>query len=197
MRIGVLANSAFWTVALAVLTAAPSPAALPEWMEPGLRVGANLLDKRVFLNVYPVGLVTDIERGEIREPGKVEFGVAGENGAGFFDESGKIDDVVNFAVQRPMDFKVAARIVKRSGTRDLLFFRQAGPAATYDSLVDHDGKEIWRTTQPLTASAMGDLSGNSTPAFVFGLRNGTTEGGMYMTRSSGARPMSVGQINSR
>lgn len=173
--IRVFAISTFCTIALAVLVAAASFAALPQWMEPGVRVGANRLDKSVFLNVYSVGLVTDIERGEIRVAGKVELGVAGEYGAGFFDESGKLDDVLNFAVQTPKGFKVAARIVKRTATRDLLFFRQAGPAAAYDSLVDHDGKEIWRTTQPLTASTMGDLSGGSTPEFVFGSQDGSTE----------------------
>jgi len=162
-------------VALAVLAGASSSAALPEWMEPGVRVGANRLDKSVRLNVNPIGLVTDIERGEIRVAGKVELGVAGDYGAGFFDDSGKLDDLLSFLVQKPEGFKVAAQIVKRTATTDLFFFRQAGPAAAYDSLVDLGGKEIWRTTQPLTASTMGDLSGSGTPEFIFGTQDGTTE----------------------
>ncbi len=150
-------------------------AALPEWMQPGVRVGAGVFDKSLFLSLYTAGVVTDIERGEIRIPGKIELGVAGEDGAWFFDESGKLDNVVNFAVPSPNGARVPARIVKRTSSNGLLFFRQGGVAAIYDSLVDANGKEIWRTPYPVVASTFGDLFRDRAPEFIFGTQEGATE----------------------
>jgi hypothetical protein len=55
----------------------------------------------------------------------------------------------------------------QSRSHGLLFFRHAAPAATYDSLVDSSGKEIWRTPYVPIASTFGDLQKEGVPEFVF------------------------------
>jgi hypothetical protein len=136
----------------------------PDWMQPGLRVGSGRLGKRLFLNLDGIGTVTDIQPGALQSPGTFELGVAGLYGATFFDKAKKPTGKVAFAVRRPGGFDVSSKIVK--GTNGLAFFREAGAAATYDSLVDAGGKEIWRTPYIATAATFGDLSGDGVPEFV-------------------------------
>jgi hypothetical protein len=139
----------------------------PDWMQPGVRVGGDRFDKHPFPSVGNIGTVTDIRSGELRSPGKVELGVAGNYGAKFFDRHGNLDASVDFAVREPEEFRVSANIISQSGSHGLLFFRHAAPAATYDSLVDATGREIWRTPYSPIASTFGDLKKDGVPEFVF------------------------------
>lgn len=150
-----------------VLMTTPRERGLPAWMLPGVRTGAGRLQKHLFLSVDGVGAVTDIQRGEIRTPRLVELGIAGEYGARFFDIRGKLDASVSFAVPRPDDFRVSSAILRQSGGRPMVFFRQPGAAATYASVVDGNGKDIWRTPYVPVASSVGDLSAGGPPEFIF------------------------------
>ncbi len=140
---------------------------LPEWMQPGVRKGVGSLEKRLFLNVGNIGTVTDIQRGNLRSPGVIELGVAGNYGARFFDQAGKTQATVDFVVRTPMGARVSAKIVKQSRANGLLFLRQSGPARIYDSVVDSSGKEVWQTPFPPLTSTFGDLKGEGAPEFVF------------------------------
>jgi len=137
----------------------------PDWMQPGVRTGSGVLPKKLFMNLSNIGSVTDIQRGELRSPGKVELGVAGEYGARFFDEHGKPDASIDFAVREPHGLRVAADIVGLSSSHRLRFFRHG--YAAYASLVDADGKEIWRTPYSPFASTFGRLNGDGTEEFIF------------------------------
>src|SRR5258705_10332348 len=98
---------------------------LPDWMQLGVRAGSGRLDKKLFLSLDNIGSVTDIQRGELRSSGIIELGVAGNYGATVFDEHGKQDASVNFAVREPDEFRVSADIVSQSHSNGLLFFRHA------------------------------------------------------------------------
>ena len=141
----------------------------------GVRAGSGRLDKKLFLNLDNIGSVTDIQHGELRSPGIIELGVAGNYGARFFDEEGNRDLSVNFAVREPDGFRVSTDIVGRSLSSGLLFFRHAAPAATYDSLVDSLGKEIWRTPYVPTSSTFGYIGQDGAPEFFFGRPDGSIE----------------------
>jgi hypothetical protein len=163
---------AFWNISLLGLLVVGTSGCissggdkLPDWMLPGVRVGSDRLEKKLFLSLRNVGPVTDIQRGELRSPGKVELGVAGNYGAGFFDDSAKPVASVNFPVQEPESAKLSSEIVSQSHSSGLLFFRHA---FTYGSLVDSIGKEIWRTTYSPNASTFGYVGPNGTPEFFFG-----------------------------
>jgi hypothetical protein len=148
---------------------------LPAWMQPGVRVNSARLEKKPLLTFDDMGLVTDIQRGELRSPGNIELGIAGNYGAKFFDEHGKFDAVAKFAVAEPETFRVSAKILGQTPTHPLLFFRQAGTAATYDSLCDFNGKELWRTPYHSPASAIADFSDHGGPEFVFARSPGLIE----------------------
>jgi hypothetical protein len=74
---------------------------------------------------------------------------------------------VDFANRRPEGAWVSAKIVKQTRANGVLFFRQSGNAAVYDSLTDFHGIEMWRTPYSTLGSAFGDLTGNGVPSFVF------------------------------
>jgi len=152
-------------VGLTINCGLPTADRLAESMMPGVKAGSDRVEKRVFLNLDNMGYVTDIQNGELRSPGKVELGVAGEYGARFFDEHRRPDAIVDFAVRKPGEFRVSADIVRQSHSHGLLFFRHGG--AAYASLVDGDGKEIWRTPYSPYASTFGNLNGDGDPEFIF------------------------------
>jgi len=170
-----LANIALLLWASYTLIAAPRVGVLPEWMQPGVRSGTDYFDKKVFLTLDNIGTVTDIERVDLRSSGLSELGIAGNYGARLFESSGKEDAVIRFAVRTPGGFRVSADIVEEMLSGRLLFFRQAGAAATYDSLVDGSGNEMWRTPYIATGSAFGDLTGNKVPEFIFARPDYTIE----------------------
>jgi hypothetical protein len=152
-------------VGLTVNCGLPAADALPDSMMPGVKAGSDRLEKKLFLSFDNLGFITDIQKGKLRSPGKVELGVAGEYGARFFDEQGKPDASIEFAVREPHGLKVSADIVGLSSSHGLRFFRHG--YAAYASLVDADGKEIWRTPYNPFASTFGDLNGDGTEEFIF------------------------------
>ena len=133
-------------------------------MQPGVRTGADRLDKRPFVGLEHLGDVTDIQFGELRLPGKTELGVAGYHGAGFFDQSGKPDGSVNFA-DGPHDVAVSADIVRQSRSHGLLFLRRGDVGQAI--LADAGGREIWRTPYVPIASTFADLREEGMPQFLF------------------------------
>ncbi len=134
-------------------------------MQPGVLTGSDLLQKKLLMNLSNIGFVTDIQRGELRSPGKIELGIAGEYGARFFDENGKPDASIDFAVREPNGLRVSSDIVSLPSEHGLRFFRHG--YAAYASLVDADGKEIWRTPYSPFAGTFGDLNGDGTKEFIF------------------------------
>ena len=137
----------------------------PDWIQPGVRTGSALLQKKLFMNLSNIGSVTDIQRGELRSPGKIELGIAGKYGARFFDDHNKPDASVDFAVPESGGTSVASEIVRQSRSIGPLFFRHA---FAYDSLLDSTGKETWRTTYRPNAGTFGYVGPNGSPEFFFG-----------------------------
>jgi len=150
---------AWCALRLALLPNGPS-----DWFQPGIRAGAGRLEKRLFLSFHSVGNVTDIEYGELRTPGDVELGVAGNFGARFFSQSQHLQASVNFDVPKPYP-RYSVDIVRQSHSNPLLFFRHSN-WSEYDSLFDAYGKEVWRTPYGCLTSALGDLNGDSSPEFL-------------------------------
>lgn len=148
---------------------------LPGYIEPGVRTGSNRFNKKIFLSLNNVGAVTDIQYEEFRLNGLVELGVVGNYGARFFDPKEIPEASVDFTVRYPGEFTVSARIVKPSRSNRTLFFRQAGASATYDSLVDSNGKELWRLPFRSTASTFGYVGRDGSPEFFFGSQDGAIE----------------------
>ena len=130
------------SITAACITAVAQP--LPDIMQPGVRVGADRFGVSLFLSLDGSGTVTDIK--ECNNLSSQQFIVAGNYGARWFDHTRTLRRSVDFAFTTPGGFTVAAKIIKASHLAKLFFFRQAAPAATYDSLVDSDGIEVWRTT---------------------------------------------------
>ena len=135
---------------------------MPGWMQPGVRTGIGTLAKRLYATADGMGSLTDIQYGELRARGKVELGIAGNYGAGFFDEAGKPTATVDFAVREP---GASTEILPQSRSHGLLLFRHGSFAN--DSLTDAGGKEIWRTPYRPAASTFGDLQQEGVPEFVF------------------------------
>jgi hypothetical protein len=148
---------------------------LPEEMSPGIRTGAALFDKLLFAQIGGIGNVSDIRWGELRTPGSSELAIAGNFGACFADRSGKTTPVVTFAVPKPGGFVVSASIVRPTGSNELFYFRRAGAAATYDSLVGAEGAEEWRTPYHPNASTFSNFSTDKGPEFAFSLPDSSLE----------------------
>ena len=144
---------------------------LPDWMQAGVRLNSIHFSKAGVLRLGDIGVVTDIKRGELRHPGNIELGIAGNYGARFFDQTGNLNSTVDFGARLPDGFRVSAKFVMRTVSHGLLLFRQAAPAATYDSLCDSDGKEIWRTPYHSIASAFADLDAIGHTQFVLARQN--------------------------
>jgi len=130
------------------------------------------LEKKLFMNLSNIGSVTDIQRGELRSPGKIELGIAGKYGARFFDDYSKLDASVDFSVPESGGTSVASEIVRQSHSVGPLFFRHA---FAYDSLLDSMGKETWRTTYRPNASTFGYVGPNGSPEFFFARDDGSME----------------------
>ncbi len=148
---------------------------LPDWMQPGVRLNSAGLERKLSFSFDDLGVVTDIQRGALRSPGTIELGIAGNYGARFLDERGNLNAVVRFEVAQPDTFRVSAKILGQASTNQLLFFRQAGPSATYDSLCDSHGEELWRTPYHPYTSAVADFGDQVGPEFFFGGRHGLIE----------------------
>ncbi len=155
--------------------AQPTTGSLPKRMQPGVRLGAGLFAKKLFASVDGIGVVTYIQRGKLRSPTIIEVGIAGAYGARFFDDRGTQHASVEFAAPRPEGAWVYARIVKQTSANEVSFFRQSRYAATYDSLTDSHGTEVWRTPFSTVASTFGDLTGSGVAEFIFASQDDAIE----------------------
>ncbi len=179
-----------------VLLAQGCKGELPAWMQPGIREGAGILHKSLYLSLDGVGEVTDIRFGDLRFEGKREVGIAGNYGARFFDAAKTPQGKVQFATRTPEDFRVSACTVKRTATTSVLFYRHAGAAATYDSLVNSEGAELWRLPESVAGAAFGEVGARNAPEFFvtyqFGSAKGTVEArdvaGRILWRAPGLAP---------
>jgi hypothetical protein len=152
------------------------PAAL---IDPGVRQGAGLLSKSVWLAVPEVGEVTDIRQGEF-EPGHGrEFGVAGTLGAVFVDEAGSVRSTIRFA---SLCSHVDLIDVEEDGACE--FLDRGGRGWQDAHLLDHAGAEAWKYGGGVNDMAAGDLDGDGTLAFVVGF-NGSS--GVHLLDRAGRR----------
>ena len=161
--------------ALAIGRAGARSERLPDWMHPGVRLGSSNIQKSLFHKFDGIGLVSDIEYGELRSPGEIELGVAGNYGARFFKGAGIPSFEIAFKIPEPEGFSVSAKIVNQTPSNAVLFFRQAGAAATYDSIVDAKGEEVWKEPDHSIGSTFGYVGKNGGPQFFFGKKNHAVE----------------------
>ena len=66
------------------------PSKLPDWLEPGVRKGADFLVKDVFIEDRRLGTVTDVAFGELDPNPGPEVGVAGPRRALFATRNGEL-----------------------------------------------------------------------------------------------------------
>ncbi len=149
----------------------------PDWIQPGIRAGAALFTRGTFLVTPSTGRVTDIEFGELRAPGKLELGVAGEYGAEFFDRNRVQQARVEFEPRDLQGWDTGSEIVKRTSKNALLFFRHEKPRA---ALADSQGRNLWQFPYDrVSSAAFGFVGPDGAPEFFFvdqyGPKDGTVE----------------------
>src|SRR5579871_2215671 len=148
---------------------------LPEGVRPGDRTNSAKITKERLLAIGGVGLVTDIRVAAFESADASELGIAGNYGARFFDQGLNLKSAVDFVIKKPDGFPVASEIVMPSTFNNLLFFRRAGDAATYDSVTNGDGKELWRTPYHPPASVFCEFDSGSPPEFIFSTPDASVE----------------------
>ena len=139
--------------------------ALPSWMLPGIRTGADVFDREIFAKTEGLGTVTDLQWNPLgSEPATLV--AAGNYGVRSFDVRGKVVSRVDFAEPKPGGFRVAASMVALRDPAKLVFFRQARPAATYNSLADMEGRVVWKTSFRTPASGFSSSGTQDTTEFI-------------------------------
>ncbi|HZQ94304.1 MAG TPA: hypothetical protein VFA67_04795 [Candidatus Sulfotelmatobacter sp.] len=150
----------------------------PDWIQPGIRTGAALFTRGTFLVTPSTGRVTDIEFGELRAPGKLELGVAGEYGAEFFDRYRVQQARIEFEPRDLQGWNTGSEIVKRTSKNPLLFFRHDGGYNA--ALADSQGGNLWQFPYDgVSSAAFGFVGPDGAPEFFFvdqyGAKDGTVE----------------------
>jgi hypothetical protein len=115
----------------------------PDWFQPGVKYGSGRFEKRLLLNLHNIGSITDILYGNNCGAEAIELGVAGNYGARFFSHSLQLKSSVDFDVPKPYPM-YSVDIVPQSNSNPPMFYRHSS-WSDYDSLLDAQGKELWRT----------------------------------------------------
>jgi hypothetical protein len=143
-------------------------------MEPGVRKGADLLIKDVFIEDRRLGTVTDIAFGELDANPGLEVGVAGPRRALLASRNGELIRWVGFKKKRRIgdlfrtfrDFKIVD--VENDGVCEFLSMASWTSAC---GLFDHEGNKIWSRGVMLNTSAYGDVDGDGKLEFVLSRYN--------------------------
>jgi len=145
------------------------PSKLPDWMEPGVRKGADFLVKDAFIEDKRLGTVTDIAFGELDANPGLEVGVAGPRRALLASRNGELIRWVGFKKKRRIgdlfrtyrDFEIVD--VENDGVCE--FFSMASWTSAC-GLFDHEGNKIWSRGFMLNTSAYGDVDADGKLEFV-------------------------------
>ncbi|MBV9469025.1 MAG: hypothetical protein JOZ57_07235, partial [Abitibacteriaceae bacterium] len=132
------------------------PAALKT---PGVKVGAAMVTKSVFIQGLQVGRVSDMATGQLDPAPAVQLGIAGANGAVFTNTQGVVQSAVTFAVKGD---HVNIIDVEHDGVCEFL---NRGSWSSEPWLLDHSGQVLWRyqgaaaadDTAPTTIRGTGKL----------------------------------------
>jgi len=141
----------------------------------GVEKGGELLSKDVFWEGSGVGTVTDIAVGE-----QGNTVIAGSRGAVFVDDS-KVASPVAFAGRAD---HVDVIDVEGDGVCE---FMNRGSWAVPASLIDHQGKTVWRYgegTPGVDDMAAGDIDGDGELEFTVGFNGG---GGVHLVETDGQK----------
>jgi hypothetical protein len=171
---------ALWFIVL--LTPGCVPRALqappPALQTSGVRVGAGLLQKSVFVQEPSLGSVTDIAEGELGPAAGREIGIAGTQGAVFLGKGAKPVGRVSFT--GPCTH-VDIIDVEGDGVCE---FMNRGSWAVPAFVMDHTGALRWKYggSPGVDDMAAGDVNGDGKLEFGVGFNGG---GGVHLLDSAG------------
>lgn len=148
---------------------APFPSPLPDWMEPGVRTGADFLVREVFVEDERLGWVSDIEEGELDPHPGEEIGVAGFSVALFVRADGTPIKCIDFAekAKRRWYQRLNPWLAEPLGHKEMVdvdvdgiceFLRVHSLEAAV--LLDHQGNVVWSTrgfSRAIDLAAYGDI----------------------------------------
>lgn len=145
----------------------------------GVKQGAELFSKSVWLREPMLGEITDIQWGEFEKGAGTEFGIAGTAGAVFADDTGKVRATVRFA-------SPAARValIDVEGNHVCEFLNRGGRGWQDAALMNHAGAVVWSYGGGVNDMAAGDLDGDGIVEFVVGF-NGS--GGVHLLDRTGRK----------
>ena len=159
---------------------APFPSPLPDWMTPGVKVGADFLVRDVFVEDERLGWVSDVQEGELDPNPGEEIGLAGFSVALFVRADGTPIKRVDFAekakrrwyqrlspwLAEPLGHKEVVD-VDADGICEFLRVDSFQPAV----LLDHEGNVVWSTaglSRAIDLAAYGDIDRDGKLEFVVG-----------------------------
>ena len=166
----------FWLGKVVTSSTSGMLKASPEMKQAGVRKGAGMFTKSVFLADPRLGQVSDIALGVLDRGRGFEIGIAGSAGAAFVSTTGSPKAFTSYG--QSLD---RARIIDVDNDGNCEFMNR-GSWMSPVVLVGHKGNKLWEFGKQVDDAAPGDINGDGKLEFAVGF-NGS--GGVSLVNAQG------------